>query len=121
MTWTDSWFSAGRDRTGVVAGLLLHLAGTPSNHIVFDYMLSRIGIEPARDEFMRMAMSRVLVYPELLDQSFTNLVSLKAEFWEGFLEELEERFGGWEGYVTKPEGLGFTLMDLETIKMNLRN
>lgn len=40
---------AGKDRTGVAAGLLLALAGVPEGYICRDFALTRIGFEPARD------------------------------------------------------------------------
>ena len=40
---------AGRDRTGVLAALLLALCRTPRALIARDYLLTRIGIEPHRD------------------------------------------------------------------------
>ncbi|KND89616.1 Tyrosine-protein phosphatase [Tolypocladium ophioglossoides CBS 100239] len=110
--------TAGRDRTGVVAGLLHHLAGTPPQDAARDYMLSRIGTEPARDMLVQFAMASTGVTdPET--PGFVNLVSLRPEFWEGFLEGLDDEFGGWDGYVTK--GLGFSEGDLAKIKENLRS
>lgn len=81
-------------------------------------MLSRIGTEPAREILLRFAMASVGVTdPET--PGFFNLVSLRPEFWEAFLEGLGDEFGGWDGYVTK--GLGFSQGDLAKIKGNLRS
>lgn len=41
--------TAGRDRTGVLAALLLALCRTPRALIAHDYLLTRIGVEPHRD------------------------------------------------------------------------
>ncbi|POR33639.1 Tyrosine-protein phosphatase [Tolypocladium paradoxum] len=110
--------TAGRDRTGVVAGLLHHLAGTPPPDATRDYMLSRIGTEPARDMLVRFAMASVGI-TDPGTPGFFNLVSLRPEFWEGFLEGLGDEFGGWDGYVTK--GLGLSEGHLAKIKENLRS
>lgn len=40
---------AGKDRTGVLAALLLSLAGADSSVVDHDYTLTRIGAEPARE------------------------------------------------------------------------
>jgi hypothetical protein len=45
----DSLHTAGKDRTGVLAALLLSLAGADTSTIDRDYAYTRIGIEPARD------------------------------------------------------------------------
>ncbi|KAK2612346.1 hypothetical protein QQS21_001610 [Conoideocrella luteorostrata] len=109
--------TAGRDRTGVVAGLLHALAGTPFEASTRDYMLSRVGTEPARETLLHYAMSTMHIEdPET--PGFYNLVSLRPEFWQAFRDGLDERFGGWDGYVTK--GLGFSEADLATMKANLR-
>ena len=80
-------------------------------------MLSRIGTEPAREKLLQYALGTL----RITDQEtpgFYDLVSLRPEFWDAFLEGLKERFGGWDGYVT--EWLGLPQADLEIIKANLR-
>lgn len=44
--------TAGKDRTGVVAAIILSLAGAPIEEIQRDYALSRVGIEPVREFLM---------------------------------------------------------------------
>lgn len=44
--------SAGKDRTGVLAAIILHLAGFGSEDIALDYARTRIGVEPAREAMM---------------------------------------------------------------------
>lgn len=101
----------------MLGGLIHHLAGTPDDVAVHDYMLSRIGIEPAREKLIQYA----LLFSGATDvetPGFLNLVELKPEYWAAFLEGLNEEYGGWDGYVTK--GLGLSEEDLDTIKKNLR-
>lgn len=40
--------TAGKDRTGTLAALILSLTGVPDDRIAFDYALSRIGMEPQK-------------------------------------------------------------------------
>ncbi|XEV00454.1 hypothetical protein FSHL1_005741 [Fusarium sambucinum] len=108
--------TAGRDRTGVVAGLLQTLAGTKQTDVILDYMLSRIGIEPARERLTLFVMETVGVEDTEVP-GFWNMVSLRPTFWEAFVEGVNAEYGGWNGYV---KGLGFSTRDLETIKKNLR-
>jgi protein tyrosine/serine phosphatase len=51
--------SAGKDRTGVISAIILHIAGSQKEDIAFDYALSRLGVEPAR-EVMTKILTRDL-------------------------------------------------------------
>ncbi|KAF4984621.1 hypothetical protein FZEAL_233 [Fusarium zealandicum] len=109
--------TAGRDRTGVVAGMLQTLAGTEQPDVILDYMLSRIGTEQARERLIVFIKTSLgLDDPET--PGFWNMASLRPTFWRAFVEGVDAEYGGWDGYVTK--GLGFSAEDLETIKKNLR-
>ncbi|ROW08157.1 hypothetical protein VPNG_06965 [Cytospora leucostoma] len=116
--------TAGRDRTGVLAGLLETLAGYDEETVRTDFLLSRIGIEVAREHLLGFARK----YSEGVDShgssgdfpdvpGFYNLVSLKTACWDAFVEVVGKEYGGFEGYVTKV--LGFSDEDLVKIKMNL--
>ena len=123
--------TAGRDRTGVVAGLLQTLAGVPRDTIALDYMLSRIGSEPVRKQLEAFARLGAGVPTLAADASaedvtaaaaavppgFLNLINLRVVCWDAFVAALDKEHGGYEGYVTKV--LGFSEADLATIKKNL--
>jgi protein tyrosine/serine phosphatase len=111
-------YLAGRDRTGLVAGLLNQLAGTAQDVIVYDYVLSRLGTEPVREKLVKFAMMSLNI-DDIETPGFVNLVDLRAENWLAFQRALQKEFGSWDGYVTK--GLGFSEEDLKTIKINLRS
>ncbi|KAG9502771.1 hypothetical protein J7337_005605 [Fusarium musae] len=108
--------TAGRDRTGVMAGLLQTLAGTKQQDVIFDYMLSRIGIEPARKRLLLFVLANIDV-KSTEESGFWNMVSLRPSFWEAFGQGVKAEYGGWDGYV---KSLGFSAKDLEIIKNNLR-
>ncbi|BEJ16626.1 hypothetical protein CspHIS471_0600270 [Cutaneotrichosporon sp. HIS471] len=113
--------TAGRDRTGVLSGLLQALAGTSPDDVKLDYMLSRVGIETQRERLLSVIMAGVGAHfngPD--DPGLYNLSSLRPQFWTAFLEGLEDKYGGWEGYATSQEGLGFSATDLDQIRRNLR-
>lgn len=99
-----------------MAGLLQTLAGTSQQDVIFDYMLSRIGIEPARERLLLFILANIDV-KSTEEPGFWNMVSLRPSFWEAFGQGVEAEYGGWDGYV---KGLGFSAKDLETIKHNLR-
>lgn len=116
--------TAGRDRTGVLAGLLETLAGYDEETVQTDFLLSRIGIEVARDHLLGFAR-KYSAGLESDDPSagfddvpgFYNLVSLKVSCWNAFVEAVRGEYGGFEGYVTRV--LGFSSEDLDMIKRNL--
>ncbi|KAF5229722.1 hypothetical protein FANTH_14104 [Fusarium anthophilum] len=95
--------TAGRDRTGVMAGPLQTLAGTKQQDVIFDYMLSRIGIEPARERLILFILENIDV-KSTEEPGFWNMVSLRPSFWEAFDQGVKAEYGGWDGYV---KGLGF--------------
>ncbi|CAK7267851.1 hypothetical protein SEPCBS119000_002761 [Sporothrix epigloea] len=123
--------TAGRDRTGVIAGLLHTLAGAPADTVALDYVLSRVGTEPVRDELEAFARKHASVPVREPDDSpegvaaavaatppgFMNVINLRIICWDAFLKALEEQYGGYEGYVQKE--LGFTVSDVSKIRKNL--
>ena len=50
---------AGKDRSGVLAGLILALLNVPEEIISFDYALTRIGVEPFREHLTEVFLSHV--------------------------------------------------------------
>ncbi|KDN62937.1 putative tyrosine phosphatase [Colletotrichum sublineola] len=108
----------GRDRTGIVAALLLFLAGSDDDTLILDYMITRIGSEPLRDVLLERAARDNAVANGLDDQNFYNLCSLRASTWNLFMKQIENQYGGFEGYVT--ERLRVSRDDLEVIRNNLR-
>lgn len=107
---------AGRDRTGVLSGLLLTLAGADPDTVSLDFLLSRIGTEPAREQLLAFAKRESRV-KSVDDPGFLNLASLRAVCWDAFLSALDRKYGGFHGYVTKK--LGFSEDDLGVIVKNL--
>lgn len=106
--------------------MLESLAGYDSEVIQTDFLLTRIGYEPAREQLVQFAMkwSGAAVPGDKCDldlayeiPAFYNLVSLKASCWDAFIDALQRDHGGFEGYVTKV--LGFSDEDLAKIKHNL--
>ncbi len=85
-------------------------------------MLTRIGMEPVRDEMVKFARTGS---SDESDESkpagpapgFLNLISLRVVCWHAFLVALENEYGGFEGYIAK--ALGFSAEDVATIKKNL--
>jgi protein-tyrosine phosphatase len=92
---------AGKDRTGIVAALLLQLLGVDRDVILDDYELT------AR---YRLRTHQEGTYRRLLDSGIPPEAAagvLTAPRWamEQALEELDRRFGGIEAYLTGPAGV----------------
>ncbi|GAB1313966.1 Tyrosine specific protein phosphatases domain-containing protein [Madurella fahalii] len=108
--------TAGRDRTGIMAGLLLSLAGASPETVALDYILSRIGTEPAREQLITLVLKGTGA-ESTEAPGFHNLCNLKISYWEAFVKVVEQEHGGFEGYVKRT--LGFSDADLAKIKRNL--
>ncbi|KAF3761019.1 hypothetical protein M406DRAFT_334634 [Cryphonectria parasitica EP155] len=117
--------TAGRDRTGVLAGMLETIAGYDPKLVQTDFLLSRIGYEPAREQLIKFAIQGAGVdvgeKPDLSRfydvPGFLNLAALKTSCWDAFVDAVREKYGGFEGYVTGV--LGFSDEDLIKIRRNL--
>lgn len=86
--------TAGKDRTGFAAALVLHALGASGEEVMRDYLLTNERLEPASLHgkwALPPHAARVLygVQPEFLQASF---------------DEIDRRWGGMEGYLR--EGIG---------------
>ena len=108
---------AGKDRTGVIAYVLLRLAGVSLEEIDLDYVLTRIGIEPVKD-----FLTRKLTGGRPLDMSNPVVQVASSIPWNAMtmLDGKVKEVYGEEGilaYVKK--ALGFDQEDLESIVKRL--
>lgn len=115
-----SWIpTAGKDRSGVLAALILCLAGSPREAIIHDYTLTRIGMEAHRP-----SLTKILQFhtgsgagPESI--GMLQLCNVRANAMVGFLPAIEISFeGGVEGYLRSH--LGFNQRDLVIMRANLK-
>ncbi len=101
--------SAGKDRTGIIAALLLKLAGIDDETVAYDYCLTS---EFLRDKLQLMKDSAMKMggFPEEhLDEMF----SAKTSSMEKFLQHIEYTYGGTEAYLLK---LGLTEQELYALR-----
>ncbi len=94
--------SAGKDRTGVIAALLLDLAGCHDYDIVKDYMESFENIQP---------MYEVLLSGVGEEQE--NFLASKPQYMMLFLDHLRENYGSAKTYLLE---LGFTEEEVQEIE-----
>ena len=92
------------------------MAGVDAETVNLDFMLSRIGTEPAREQLLYFAKKNAGVKSDDTP-GFYNLCSLRVVCWNAFLAAVDRDYGGFDSYVTAT--LGFSTEDLDTIKKNL--
>jgi protein-tyrosine phosphatase len=91
--------AAGKDRTGMVAALLLSVLGVSEADILDDYELTSLYRDPIRTEaFIERLRDERGVAPEVA------AAILRTPRWamEAALVELKQRYGGIDGYLTGP-------------------
>ena len=101
----------GKDRTGLLAAFLLHLAGVPDDEIAADYALSEERLLPRHDAWFASADSE-----EELER-LRRIAQTPAASMTGVFEELERRHGGIEGYLRRA---GVSDEELEQARARLR-
>lgn len=108
--------TAGKDRTGLLAALLLLLAGVENEAVAEEYALTDVGLASLREGFVE----RLMRHPSLNgdEVGVRNMVSSKRENMLASLEMLEQEFGGCEVYLT--ERCGLTEEELARLRDRLR-
>ncbi|HEX6870059.1 MAG TPA: tyrosine-protein phosphatase [Micromonosporaceae bacterium] len=100
---------SGKDRTGVIAALVLALLGVADEVIAADYELS----EAAEDQRWHW---RTRADPDLAGRRWTHVTVSPGEGMLAFLHELRRRHGSIEGYVAQ---LGVTSEHLAAMRTHL--
>ncbi|HEX4819726.1 MAG TPA: tyrosine-protein phosphatase [Acidimicrobiales bacterium] len=104
--------AAGKDRTGVVAAVLLGVLGVADDDIADDYSLSRLGMTRFREWIIEN-------FPEAADAMSKQpdaFLAAPAEAMHLFLERVRATFGSFEDYVV---GLGVEDASLDAVRSNL--
>ena len=98
--------TAGKDRTGVIAALLLDLAGVPRADIVHDYALSAHYLEgQPKDSAMNAQFAEMMRNNPEIGRKMAGMSGTSPENMELFLDALNQRHGNAEGFL-KAIGLG---------------
>jgi protein-tyrosine phosphatase len=84
---------AGKDRTGLIAALLLALGGVPEETIAEDYALSQACLQPTYDEHLSQE-------PDPAKRArLARQIGTVPETMLGILEHIDARHGGAERYL----------------------
>lgn len=100
--------TAGKDRTGVTAALLLGVLGVDRDQIVADYRLTDMHRTPHRIPVISEQFRAAGVDPE----PFMALFSAPALAIEAALDHLDDVYGGAEAYLTDHAGVSIEAVQL---------
>jgi protein-tyrosine phosphatase len=106
--------SAGKDRAGFASAILLRILGVPQDVVMKDYMLSKTYALEARQK--ELLLLRTLKGDEAADK-LTILMGVEESWLEAAFNEIDARYGNFDGYVR--EALGLDTHDVIQLKSKL--
>ncbi|MGS1319519.1 tyrosine-protein phosphatase [Stenotrophomonas geniculata] len=109
--------TAGKDRTGIIAGLLLDLAGVSKAEIVHNYAISAHYLEgqPKDSAMNAQLMALVKQNPEI-GRKMAGMAGTAPDNMEQFLAALHSQYGGAEGYL---KAIGVSEQEIQQLKVRL--
>ena len=106
--------TAGKDRTGFAAAILLRILGVPQALVIQDYMASR---EPALEARNRqMVMLRLFKGEETADK-ISELLGVEEAWLAAAFEEIDATWGSFDNYVA--QGLQLNATDIQKLRDTL--
>ncbi|AQA19733.1 hypothetical protein BST95_17265 [Halioglobus japonicus] len=106
--------SAGKDRTGYAAAILLRILGVPMASISEDYMLSNDYALEGRQGMLRVL--RLFKGDEAADK-IAVLLGVQPNWLEAAFAEIDARWGSFDNYVS--QGLGLSTEQVEALRNSL--
>ena len=100
--------AAGKDRTGIVAALLLSLAGVQDEAVAADYGLSEVCLQPLFDEWLRDA--------DVAERARAVAFLPRAETMRAVLRSLAEAHGSVASYLIRA---GVTRQEVDRLRARL--
>lgn len=109
--------TAGKDRTGIIAGLLLDLAGVPEADIVHNYAISAHYLQgqPKDSAMNAQIMALIRKNPEI-GRKMAGMAGTAPDNMERFLAALRSQYGGAEGYL---KAIGVSEREIQQLKIRL--
>ncbi|WOO86911.1 tyrosine-protein phosphatase [Mollicutes bacterium LVI A0039] len=87
--------SAGKDRTGVFSIVLMHI-------LDFDYQAQLNHYLELDPRFVEHAKAKFkMLYPELDDSGFEDLLTVKQEYFEAFYQAIVDTYGDFDSFVAE--------------------
>ncbi len=106
--------SAGKDRTGIVAALVLAILGVSEETIIADYSLSNLGFEHYYTEFVESGRLDRWGVPY---EEFQGMFLVQPSWMRDLLAHLNSKYGSVANYLLSQAGL--TQEELNSIRENL--
>ena len=106
--------SAGKDRTGFAAAILLRILGVPENTVMADYMESKNYALAGRKNEIRLL--RLFKGAEAADK-ISIMMGVEEAWLTAAFDEIDKRWGSFDNYVT--EGLHLSPEDIAQLKSTL--
>jgi protein-tyrosine phosphatase len=106
--------TAGKDRTGFAAAVLLRILGVPQDSIMQDYLASSApALESRRKELL---MLRLFEGEETADK-IAVMLGVEPAWLEAAFEQIDTTWGSFDNYVA--EGLQLSAADVQRLRANL--
>lgn len=102
---------SGKDRTGLIAALVLAMLGVPSDEVAADYAQSLECLRPVQDEWLENGPGERAEREEE-DAKFTS----RPETMQFVLQHVEAEYGGAQAYMTEA---GVSSADVDRLKHRL--
>jgi protein-tyrosine phosphatase len=106
--------SAGKDRTGFAAAILLRILGTPQDMVMQDYMASREHALEARKS--QLLMLRVFKGQEAADK-LAIMMGVEEAWLNVAFETIDEQWGSFDNYLS--QSLQLSHADIQRLRDNL--
>jgi protein-tyrosine phosphatase len=106
--------SAGKDRTGFAAAILLRILGIPQEIVMQDYMASREHALEARKS--QLLMLRVFKGQEAADK-LAIMMGVEEAWLNVAFETIDEQWGSFDNYLS--QGLQLSHADIQRLRDNL--
>ncbi len=106
--------TAGKDRTGFAAAILLRILGVPQDTVMADYMASR---QPALEARNKELLMLRLFKGEDVAEKISVLLGVEQDWLEAGFEEIDETWGSFDNYVS--EGLQLSAADIQRLRDTL--
>jgi len=109
--------TAGKDRTGIIAGLLLDLAGVSRADIVHNYAISAHYLEgQPKDSAMNAQIMELIKQNPEIGRKMAGMSGTAPENMAMFLAALHTQYGGAEGYL---KSIGVSEAEIDQLKVRL--
>lgn len=106
--------SAGKDRAGFAAAILLRILGVPHETVMRDYMASADNALASRRNELRLLG---LFKGEEAAEKLTILMGVSEDWLQAGFDAIDEQWGSFDAYVR--DGLGLSAKDIETLRSTL--